>query len=78
MGVNSKGFAMSSVMIRCPITGRAVSTAIETEPSVFRRLPTVFGQMCCPACGQDHVWSVGSAWLEGEPLPVELSDLEAA
>ena len=28
---------MSSVMIRCPNTGRPVSTAIETEPSVFRR-----------------------------------------
>ena len=58
---------MSSVMIRCPATGRAVSTAIETEPSVFRKLPKVAARMHCPACGKDHVWTVSSAWLAGEP-----------
>ena len=58
---------MSLVMIRCPVTGRAVSTAIETEPSVFRKLPKVAARMHCPACGQDHVWTVSSAWLAGEP-----------
>jgi len=58
---------MSLVMIRCPTTGRAVSTAIETEPSVFRKLPKDAARMHCPACGQDHVWTVSSAWLAGEP-----------
>jgi len=62
---------MSSVMIRCPATGRAVSTAIETDPGVFRKLPIVPARMSCPACGQDHVWTVSSAWLEGEPRLVE-------
>jgi hypothetical protein len=66
---------MSSVMIRCPVTGRAVSTAIETEPNVFRKLPKVAARMCCPACGQDHMWTISSAWLAGEPRPVELMDL---
>ena len=32
---------MGAVMIRCPRTGRTVSTEIETEPSVFSRLPEV-------------------------------------
>ena len=45
---------MSTVMIRCPVTGRAVSTAIETEPVTFRKLPTVAGRMHCPACERDH------------------------
>ncbi len=58
---------MSSVMIRCPNTGRAVSTAIETEPGVFRRLPRINARMFCPACGQEHVWAVGSAWLANKP-----------
>lgn len=58
---------MSLVMIRCPATGRAVSTAIDTEPASFRKLPKVTANMRCPACGQDHEWSVGSAWLSGEP-----------
>ncbi len=63
---------MSSVMIRCPNTGRAVSTAIETEPAVFRRLPKVASRMLCPACGEEHDWSVGSAWLLGEQRPLAL------
>jgi predicted RNA-binding Zn-ribbon protein involved in translation (DUF1610 family) len=58
---------MSSVMIRCPNTGEPVSTAIETEPTVFRKLPKISARMHCPACGQEHVWSTSSAWLSGEP-----------
>jgi predicted RNA-binding Zn-ribbon protein involved in translation (DUF1610 family) len=62
---------MSSVMIRCPNTGLAVSTAIETESAVFRQLPKVASRMICPACGQEHVWMRSSAWLSGEPRLVE-------
>ena len=69
---------MSSVMIRCPVTGCAVSTAIETEPNVFRNLPMVAAHMFCPACGQNHVWTVGSAWLAGEPRLVEQAKSEIA
>ncbi|MGH9805837.1 MAG: hypothetical protein ACRD9W_01010 [Terriglobia bacterium] len=58
---------MSSVMIKCRNTGRSVSTGIEIEPSVFRGLPKTSGRMRCPACGQEHVWSVSSAWLANEP-----------
>jgi predicted RNA-binding Zn-ribbon protein involved in translation (DUF1610 family) len=58
---------MSSVMIRCPNTGRSVSTAIEIEASVFSNLPEVSARMHCPACGQEHVWAVSSAWLANEP-----------
>jgi len=58
---------MSSVMIRCPITGEPVSTAIEVEPSVFRKLPKISARMLCSACGQEHVWATSSAWLAGEP-----------
>jgi endogenous inhibitor of DNA gyrase (YacG/DUF329 family) len=65
---------MSSVMIKCPNTGRAVSTEIETEPSVFRRLPKVRVRMICPACGQEHVFMTSSAWLAGEPRIVSNGD----
>ena len=58
---------MSSVMIRCPNTGRPVSTAIETEPNVFRKLPNIRARMRCPACGREHIWRVTEAWLAGEP-----------
>ena len=72
---------MSAVMIRCPVTGRPVSTAIETEPSVFRKLPEVAAHMRCPACGQDHAWTTSSAWLAGGPRLVAAaspSEIEAA
>jgi hypothetical protein len=69
---------MSTIMIQCPNTGRSVSTAIEIEPSVFRHLPNVAGHMHCPACGDDHVWTTGSAWLSGGPRLVLLAREEAA
>ena len=69
-GYLSEGL-MSSVMIRCPNTGQAVSTGIETEPSVFRKLPNIGARMHCPACGWEHAWRTHEAWLAGEPRPVE-------
>jgi hypothetical protein len=72
---------MSSVMIRCPNTGRPVSTAIEIEPSVFRNLPRISARMLCPACGQEHTWAVSSAWLANGPRLVDTgrpSSIEAA
>jgi hypothetical protein len=57
----------AAVMIRCPRTGLAVSTAIETEPSVFKRLPQVQSRMNCPICGEVHVWTAREAWL-AEPI----------
>ena len=58
---------MSAVMISCPIAGRPVSTGIETEPAVFRRLPKVAARILCPACGQEHIWNTSVAWLAIEP-----------
>ena len=63
---------MSSVMIRCPNTGRAVSTAVEIEPSVFHKLPNIAARMHCPVCGQEHAWLTNSAWLSSEPRLVEI------
>jgi hypothetical protein len=68
---NRSALPMSALMIRCPSTGRSVSTAIETEQSVFRGLPKVVSRMLCPACGQEHVWLTSSAWLAGESRLVD-------
>jgi hypothetical protein len=57
---------MGAVMIRCPRTGHAVPTGIETEPSVFVGLPRVQAMLACPFCGEEHGWTVADAWL-GEP-----------
>jgi hypothetical protein len=59
---------MGTVMIRCPRTGEAVSTEINTEAAVFERLPDVPGRMTCSACGEVHVWMARDAWLGNPPL----------
>jgi hypothetical protein len=63
---------MGAVMIRCPRTGRAVATGIETEPSIFQGLPQVSARLCCPICGEQHAWTVAEAWL-AEPTLVPRS-----
>lgn len=68
---------MSTVMIRCPTTGRAVSSAIEIEPGVFHQLPPMSARMQCPACGQEHGWNVDDAWLSDEAA-AEAKDAPAA
>jgi hypothetical protein len=66
---------MGTVMIRCPRTGDAVSTEINTEAGVFERLPDVASRMTCPACGEVHVWTARDAWLADAP-PVPLPSAE--
>ena len=58
---------MSLVMIRCPISGEPVSTGIEVEPVVLRKLPNIRARMFCPTCGQEHIWALSAAWLAEEP-----------
>jgi len=53
---------MGMLMIKCPSTGRAVSTGIET--SGVEQLPTVIATTVCPACGRVHEWTKDDAWLE--------------
>jgi endogenous inhibitor of DNA gyrase (YacG/DUF329 family) len=54
---------MSLVLIKCPETGRVVSTGIEMERATFDALPNVGAPMKCPACASTHVWSKKDAWL---------------
>jgi hypothetical protein len=54
---------MSTIMIKCPQTGEAVSTGIEVERDTFVALPNAGALMHCPACGDEHIWSKAEAWL---------------
>ena len=47
---------MEKLMIRCPITGRAVSTGMIMGRSVFDRQPLSRNLLVCPACRQPHTW----------------------
>jgi hypothetical protein len=52
---------MGVLMIKCPSTGRAISTGIEM--SAVERLPIVIATAKCSACGRVHEWTVNDAWL---------------
>jgi endogenous inhibitor of DNA gyrase (YacG/DUF329 family) len=58
--------AMSALMVTCPITGKAVTTGIETEADVLRVLPRVEAAIVCPACGEKHFWTRSEAYLEDQ------------
>ncbi len=58
---------MGILMIKCPATGRAVSTGIEVDAGTFRNLPNISSKMCCPACEAQHSWRKGEAWLADDP-----------
>ena len=58
----------SVVMVRCPTTGRELSTGVEMDAATFQQLPDIHSQMRCPVCSLDHTWSTREAWL-GNPPP---------
>jgi hypothetical protein len=60
---------MGTIMIRCPNTGRAISTGIETDPVTFVHLPDLLSQSKCSLCGAEHVWWTREAWLDGDMAP---------
>lgn len=59
---------VSVLMVRCPNTGRELSTGIEMDAATFDQLPDIRSHLKCPACGLDHLWSVREAW-HGNPAP---------
>jgi hypothetical protein len=52
---------MGIIMIRCPSTGRHVSTGIEVAE--VERLPSVRATTLCAACSCVHDWTKDDAWL---------------
>jgi len=55
---------MGTVMVKCPATGRAVPTGIETDQSHFGRTPVFIARTYCPICCTNHEWFAGDAWID--------------
>lgn len=53
------------VMIRCPVTGRAVPTGLTADPATWSARPIGLNRVSCPECKQVHAWSKKDASLEG-------------
>jgi hypothetical protein len=58
---------MPVVTIACPRTGKSVSMGMELEPSEFDTLGPKIFRIRCSACGSEHLWSRGTAWLTETP-----------
>ena len=54
---------MGMIMIRCPKTGRAISTGRFVAPAIFRSTPVFFSQTHCPLCHVMHEWFAKDAWV---------------
>jgi hypothetical protein len=55
---------MGIVMIRCPITGREISTGIKIDRPTFECSPVFFAQTYCRFCRTEHQWFAKDAWVE--------------
>ena len=53
------------VMIRCPVTGRAIATGLTADPKSWKDRPIGLNRVSCPDCKQIHAWSKSDAYLEG-------------
>ena len=61
---------MPILMIKCPTTGKAVSTGVAIDAKSFQNPTNQFinNTVGCPACGQRHIWSKSDVLpLEPEP-----------
>ena len=64
---------MGVIMIRCPQTGRDISTGVEMDMAEFQRAPVFFSRVLCPICAREHEWFAQDAWVcdsPDAPLPV--------
>jgi len=50
-------------MIKCPKTGREISTGITTDPVRFNSTPVFFASTYCPLCRATHEWFAKDAWV---------------
>ena len=54
---------MGVVMIKCPKTGREISTGITTDRVRFNSTPVFFASTYCPICRATHEWFAKDAWV---------------
>jgi len=61
---------MGMVMIKCPQTGHAIATGIETDRESFGRSTVFFSRTHCPICRADHTWFAREAWVREPSIRV--------
>lgn len=59
---------MPNILIRCPASGKAIETGLDTETIIFETLPSIELPASCADCGQVHYWKPHQAWVEGDEV----------
>lgn len=54
---------MGDLMIRCPKTGKPVSTGIYIGREKLGAMLVFFSSSFCPSCGTSHEWFARDAWM---------------
>ena len=54
---------MGTLMIKCPDTGRDISTGLVADRKSFATMPVFFARVLCPLCNTEHEWFAREAWL---------------
>lgn len=63
---------MPPMMIKCPRTGRPVSTGHSNDSKSFAAISAEGNKSRCSSCGGTHMWNKADAWVAEEaPLPFE-------
>jgi hypothetical protein len=55
---------MGMVMVKCPQTGHAIPTGIQTDHESFGRRAVFFSRTRCPICRTDPAWFAREAWVD--------------
>lgn len=54
---------MGIVMIKCPNTGRVISTGMKADRPRWDSTPVFFSRTYCPVCRTAHEWFAREAWV---------------
>jgi hypothetical protein len=54
---------MGNLMIKCPQTGREISTGIKVDREKFRHSAVFFARTFCSICQANHEWFAREAWI---------------
>lgn len=72
-----KEAALGILMIKCPNTGRAISTGMMADRSSFGSTPVFYSRTYCPICRINHDWFAAEAWVSDSPITTRRVTVDA-
>jgi len=54
---------MATIFTTCPVSGRKISTGVETDAESFAQMPEFVARVLCPYCKVDHNWTKHNSFI---------------